>query len=181
VTGDIVNRCASPALECSSMSIYRCRVNGKAVQIDSWDPQQPLLYALRGIGLTGAKIGCGLGQCGTCTVLIEDEPVRACVVPIESVARKAILTVEGLGTPQKPDAIQSAFIAEQAAQCGYCTTGMMLAAKALLRRTPRPTIDQIKDALAGNLCRCGVHGRIIRAVLRASGQVRGARGAKPLG
>jgi nicotinate dehydrogenase subunit A len=163
------------------MPTYRCRVNGKTVQIESWDPQQPLLYALRGMGLTGAKIGCGLGQCGTCTVLVDGEPVRSCVVPIESVGRKAIVTVEGLGTPQKPDAIQSAFIAEQAAQCGYCTTGMVLAAKALLARTPRPTANQIKDALAGNLCRCGVHTRVIRAVLRASGQLRGARGEKPLG
>lgn len=167
-----MNARRSLALECRSMPSYRCRVNGKAVQIDSWDPQQPLLYALRGIGLTGAKVGCGLGQCGACTVLVDDEPVRACVVPIESVARKAIVTIEGLGTPQKPDAIQSAFIAEQAAQCGYCTTGMVLAAKALLARTPRPTIDQIKEALAGHLCRCGVHTRVIRAVLRASGQLR---------
>jgi nicotinate dehydrogenase subunit A len=159
------------------MSIYRCRVNGKPVQIDSWDPQQPLLYALRGIGLTGAKIGCGLGQCGSCTVLVDNEPVRACVVPTASAAGKTILTIEGLGTPQKPDVVQAAFIAEQAAQCGYCTAGMVLAAKALLARNPRPTVDQIKDALAINLCRCGAHPRIIRAVLRASGQLPGGRGA----
>lgn len=154
------------------MATYPCRVNGKAVQFESWDPQQPLLYALRGIGLTGAKIGCGLGQCGSCTVLVDAEPVRACMLPVASVARKTIVTIEGLGTPQKPDAIQSAFIAEQAAQCGYCTSGMVLAAKALLARTPRPTVDQIKDTLALNLCRCGVHTRIIRAVMRASGQLR---------
>ena len=163
------------------MPTYRCRVNGKALQINSWDPEQPLLYALRSIGLTGAKVGCGLGQCGSCTVLLDTEPVRACVVPTASVDRKTIVTIEGLGTPQKPDVVQSAFIAEQAAQCGYCTSAMVLAAKALLARTPRPTIDQIKEALAGNLCRCGVHTRVIRAVLRASGQLRGVRAAKPLG
>jgi len=154
------------------MPIYRCRVNGKPVQIDSWDPQQPLLYALRGIGLTGAKIGCGLGQCGSCTVLLDNDPVRACMVPTASAAGKTILTIEGLGTPQKPDTVQAAFIAEQAAQCGYCTAGMVLAAKALLAHNPRPAVAQIKDALAINLCRCGVHTRIIRAVLRASGQLR---------
>ena len=154
------------------MPTYRVRINGRTTQLQSWDPEQPLLYSLRGIGLTGAKIGCGLGQCGSCTVLVDNEPVRSCMVPTASVARKSIVTIEGLGTPHKPDAIQAAFIAEQAAQCGYCTSGMVLAAKALLARTPRPTEVQIKDALAINLCRCGVHTRIIRAVMRASGQLR---------
>ena len=154
------------------MPTYRCRVNGKTVQIDSWDPQQPLLYALRGIGLTGAKIGCGLGQCGSCTVLVDAEPVRACMVPVASVARKTIVTIEGLGTPQKPDVLQAAFLAEQAAQCGYCTPGMVMSAKALLARNPKPTPAQIKEALAGNLCRCGAYTRILRAVMRASGQLK---------
>jgi nicotinate dehydrogenase subunit A len=152
------------------MPTYRFRVNGRAAQVDSWDPKQPLLYALRGLGFHGAKIGCGLGQCGTCTVLVSNDAVRSCVVPVESIAGKTIVTIEGLGSAGKPDAIQAAFIAEQAAQCGYCTPGMILSATALLAHTPKPTVPQIKDALAGNLCRCGAYTRILRAVLRASGQ-----------
>ncbi len=152
------------------MATYRCRVNGRATLLESWDPRQPLLYALRALGLHGAKIGCGLGQCGSCTVLVANDAVRSCVVPVESIAGKAVVTLEGLGGPGKPDAVQAAFIAEQAAQCGYCTPGMILSAKALLARTPTPTVPQIKDALAGNLCRCGAYTRILRAVLRASGQ-----------
>jgi nicotinate dehydrogenase subunit A len=153
-----------------SMPTYRCRVNGRATQLESWDPKQPLLYALRSHGMDGAKIGCGLGQCGSCTVLVGGDAVRSCVVPVESIAGKAIVTIEGVGSPEKPDSVQAAFIAEQAAQCGYCTPGMILAVKALLARTPKPTVPQFKDALAGNLCRCGAHTRILRAVLRASGQ-----------
>lgn len=154
------------------MAIYTFRLNGKTTTLDAWDPEQPLLYALRGAPLLlhGAKIGCGLGQCGTCTVLLDDEPVRACVVPIASAAGRRVTTIEGLGTPGRPHPVQSAFIAEQAAQCGYCTPGMVIAAAALLRRTPKPTADQITTALAGHLCRCGAYPRIIRAVLRASGQ-----------
>jgi nicotinate dehydrogenase subunit A len=153
------------------MPTYRCRVNGRATQFDSWDPKQPLLYALRSQGSHDVKIGCGLGQCGSCTVLVDGNAVRSCVVPVESIAGKAILTVQGIGSPEKPDAVQAAFIAEQAAQCGYCTSGMILSVKALLARTSKPTIPQIKAALDGNLCRCGAHTRIIRAVLRASGQL----------
>jgi nicotinate dehydrogenase subunit A len=152
------------------MPTYRCRINGRAVELDSWDPEQPLLYALRARGLTGAKIGCGLGQCGTCTVLLDDVAVRSCVISVESASGKSIVTIEGLGTPQQPDAIQAAFIAEQAAQCGYCTPGMVLAAKALLARVPAPSDEQIKAALDGNLCRCGAYIRILRAVRRASGR-----------
>jgi nicotinate dehydrogenase subunit A len=152
---------------------YRCRVNRRAVAINSSDPQQPLLYALRGaLKLTGAKIGCGLGQCGSCTVLVDNEPTRSCMVPVASIAGKNILTIEGLGSAATPDPVQAAFVAEQAAQCGYCTPGMIMAAKALLARTPQPTPDQVKEALAGNLCRCGAYTRILRAVLRASGQVK---------
>jgi nicotinate dehydrogenase subunit A len=151
------------------MPTYTCRINGRTASIESWDPAQPLLYALRGApGLYGAKIGCGLAQCGACTVLVDGEPVRACVTPVSSVERKTIVTVEGLGTPAKPDPIQAAFIAEQAAQCGYCTSGMIVAAKALLMRTRTPTEQQVKDALAGNLCRCGTYPRILRAIMRAS-------------
>jgi nicotinate dehydrogenase subunit A len=149
--------------------IYQLLVNGRRRSIDAWDPAEPLLYVLREeLGLTGAKIGCGLGQCGTCTVLVDDQPVRACMVPIASLAGRRVTTIEGLGTPGRPDPLQAAFIAEQAAQCGYCTSGMIMRARALLRETPRPTVNQIKDALAGNLCRCGAHTRILEAVMRAS-------------
>jgi nicotinate dehydrogenase subunit A len=152
------------------MPIYTCRINGRTASIESWDPAQPLLYALRGrLGLLGAKIGCGLGQCGSCTVLIDREPVRACTTPVSSMAGRNILTIEGLGAPGKPDPIQAAFVAEQAAQCGYCTSGMIMSAKALLLRTPSPTPDQARQALAGNLCRCGAYTRILRAVMRAAG------------
>jgi nicotinate dehydrogenase subunit A len=152
---------------------YRCRVNRRAVEIASADPQQPLLYALRGsLGLTGAKIGCGLGQCGSCTVLVDNAPVRSCVTPVASIAGKQILTIEGLGSVATPDRVQAAFAAEHAAQCGYCTPGMVMSATALLARNSRPTVPEIKDALAGNLCRCGAYTRILRAVLRASGQVK---------
>ena len=153
------------------MPTYRCRVNGRSASIVSWDPAQPLLFALRNtMGLTGAKPGCALGQCGTCTVLVDDQPVRSCVTPTSTVSGKRITTIEGLGTPQKPDTLQAAFVAEQAAQCGYCTSGMIMAARALLIATPRPTAEQVKTALAGNLCRCGAYTRILRAVMRASGQ-----------
>jgi nicotinate dehydrogenase subunit A len=154
------------------MPTVRCRVNRRAVEFSSWDPKQPLLYALRSHGLHGAKIGCGLGQCGSCTVLVDNEPIRSCVVPIDSVAGRNITTIEGLGGDKKPDPVQAAFIAEQAAQCGYCTPGMILSTRALLARTPKPTTTQIKEALAGNLCRCGAYTRILRAVLRASGQLK---------
>jgi nicotinate dehydrogenase subunit A len=151
------------------MPTYTLRVNGRSVTIDAWDAGQPLLYALRGtLGLHGTKFGCGLGQCGACTVLVDNRVERACMLPVSRAAGQGITTIEGLGTPEKPDPIQAAFIAEQAAQCGYCTSGMIMSAKALLARTPRPTADQIKQALAGNLCRCGTHTRIVRAVLRAS-------------
>lgn len=147
------------------MANYKLHVNGKAVTVDSWDPEQPLLYVLRNsLGLHGPKFGCGLGQCGACTVLIDRKAQRSCLIPIRLSAGHEITTIEGLGTPEKPDAVRAAFIAEQAAQCGYCTNGMIMAAKALLNGTPHPTTDQIRDALDGNLCRCGTHTRIIRAV-----------------
>lgn len=152
------------------MLAYSCRVNGRATTLHSWDPDQPLIYALRGLGLTGTKIGCGLGQCGTCTVLLDDEAVRSCVVPTSGVAGRRVTTIEGLGTPQEPDRVQAAFIAEQAAQCGYCTSGCVMATKALLMRIPKPTLDQARQALAGNLCRCGAHTRILEAVMRAAGR-----------
>jgi nicotinate dehydrogenase subunit A len=151
------------------MAAYTFQLNGKTVTVDSWDPAQPLLYLLRGsLGLHGPKFGCGLGQCGACSVLLDNQSTRSCTLPISRVAGRRITTLEGLGTPEKPDRVQAAFIAEQAAQCGYCTNGMIVSAKALLSRTPNPTIEQVKQGLEGNLCRCGTHTRIIRAVMRAA-------------
>lgn len=151
------------------MPKYTFQLNGRPVTVDSWDPDQPLLYLLRNsLGLHGPKFGCGLAQCGACTVLVDGKAARACVTPVRQASGRAITTLEGLGTPEKPDPVQAAFIAEQASQCGYCTNGMIMAAKSLLNQTPKPTLEQVKQALAGNLCRCGTHTRISRAVLRAA-------------
>jgi nicotinate dehydrogenase subunit A len=151
------------------MPKYSFQVNGRPVSFDSWDPGQPLLYVLRNsLSLHGAKFGCGLAQCGACTVLLDGKAVRSCVQPVSGVAGKKVTTLEGLGTPESPDPVQAAFIAEQASQCGYCTNGMIMSAKGLLNQTPKPTLDQVKQSLAGNLCRCGTHTRIMNAVLRAS-------------
>jgi nicotinate dehydrogenase subunit A len=153
------------------MSTYKLRVNGRERSVDSWDPDQPLLYVLRDeLELHGPKFGCGLGQCGACTVLMNGQAVRSCVTPVSKAAGQSITTLEGLGTPEKPSRVQAAFIAEQAAQCGYCANGMIMTAEALLKRTPKPTVEQVKRGMAGCLCRCGTHTRIIRAVMRASGQ-----------
>jgi nicotinate dehydrogenase subunit A len=152
------------------MAAYNFRVNGKAQRVESWDPDQPLLYVLRNaLGLHGPKFGCGLAQCGACTVLMDGQAVRSCSLPVSAAQGKSVTTLEGLGTPERPDAVQAAFIAEQAAQCGYCTNGMVMTAKAFLAKTPHPTAAQVKDALAENLCRCGTHTRILSAVLRAGG------------
>ena len=151
------------------MASYSFRLNGRAVSTDTWDPAQPLLYVLRdAFSLRGAKFGCGLGQCGACTVLMDGKAVRSCMTPVSRAAGHAITTIEGLGTREKPDRVQTAFIAEQAAQCGYCTSGMIMTAAAFLSQTAKPTLDQVKQGLAGNLCRCGTHTRILRAVMRAS-------------
>ena len=151
------------------MANYSLRVNGRVVTIDSWDPGQPLLYVLRNsLGLHGAKFGCGLAQCGACTVLMDGKAVRSCMTPIRQAIGRTVTTLEGLGTPANPDRVQAAFIAEQAAQCGYCTNGMIMSAKALLSQTPHPTLEEIKQGLAHNLCRCGTHTRIVNAVLRAA-------------
>ena len=151
------------------MPKYNFQLNGRPVSVESWDPAQPLLYVLRNsLGLHGAKFGCGLAQCGACTVLIDAKAQRSCVFPVRQAAGRAVTTLEGLGTPEKPDAVQAAFITQQAAQCGYCTNGMIMAAKSLLNQTPRPTLDQVKQGLAGNLCRCGTHTRIVQAVMLAA-------------
>ncbi len=152
------------------MAKYNFQVNGSGVSVESWDPGQPLLYVLRNtLGLHGPKFGCGLAQCGACTVLMDGKAVRSCLTPVRQVAGHAITTLEGLGTPENPDPVQAAFIAEQAAQCGYCTNGMIMSCKSLLTQTPKPTLDQVKQGLAGNLCKCGTHTRILRAVMRAAG------------
>jgi nicotinate dehydrogenase subunit A len=133
-------------------------------------PETPLLYILRNdIGLSGAKYGCGVAQCGACTVLLDGEAVRSCVTPAAVAVNRRITTIEGLGTPGRMDPLQRAFIEEQAAQCGYCSNGMIMTARQLLERVPHPSEDQIRSALANNLCRCGTHTRIIKAVQRAAG------------
>jgi nicotinate dehydrogenase subunit A len=151
------------------MPTYSFRLNGRPASVNVWDPDEPLLYALRGsLGLHGTKFGCGLGQCGACTVIVDKRAERACVLPMKSLAGRDVTTIEGVGSPERPDRLQAAFIAEQAAQCGYCTSGMIMRARVLLTETPRPTADQVAQALSGNLCRCGTHTRILRAVMRAS-------------
>ena len=143
-------------------------VNGIPHQIDA-DPDTPLLYALRNdLGLNGAKFGCGLGQCGACTVLLDDKPAFSCLLPIAALADRKVRTIEGLGTQEKPGALPAAFEAEQAAQCGYCIAGMIMRAQALLERNNRPTEAELRAHMAPNLCRCGTHMRILRAVRRAA-------------
>jgi nicotinate dehydrogenase subunit A len=145
------------------------QLNGKPASISTDDPQTPLLYALRdGLGLRGPRFGCGLGQCGACTVHLDDAAVRSCVIPVSAVAGRKVVTLEGLGTPTNPHPLQQAFMAEQAVQCGYCINGMIMQAAALLKATRNPSEEQIRTALAENLCRCGTHVRILRAVKRAA-------------
>jgi len=132
-------------------------------------PDTPLLYVLRNdLELNAAKFGCGMAQCGACTVLADGQPVRSCVMPVSAMAKTKITTLEALGSASNPHPLQKAFIEEQAAQCGYCIAGMIMSAKALLDRNPRPSEAEIREALAGNLCRCGTHNRIVRAIQRAA-------------
>ena len=146
----------------------RLRVNGVEREITA-DPATPLLGVLRGqLGLTAAHFGCGVNQCGACFVLVDGHAVASCDAPLWAAAGKDIVTVEGLGTPAKPHALQRAFIAEQAMQCGYCISGILIAAAALLQRNPDPSEAQVREALDRNLCRCGAHNRMVRAVLRAA-------------
>ena len=144
------------------------KVNGAMHSVPA-APDTPLLYVLRNdLGLNGAKFGCGLAQCGACTVLIDGKPARSCVTPIDTLGQSEITTLEGLGTIEHPHPLQAAFMTEQAAQCGYCIAGMIMTAKALLDRNPQPSAAEVRKGLAENLCRCGTHNRIIRAVLRAA-------------
>jgi nicotinate dehydrogenase subunit A len=145
------------------------KVNGREHDIDS-EPDTPLLYVLRDeLRLNGAKFGCGLGQCGACTVIVDGVAVFSCLTPVAMLSGREVTTIEGLGTADRPGPVQAAFIAEQAAQCGYCTAGMVMRAQALLQRTPHPSEQQMRDGLAPNLCRCGTQMRILAAVRRAAG------------
>ena len=147
-------------------------LNGKPASVTADDPDMPLLYALRNdLGLHGPRFGCGLGQCGACTVHIDGKAVRSCSMPVSAAAGKKVVTLEGLGTPATPHPLQQAFIDEQAVQCGYCINGMIMQAAALLQATKNPSEQQIRAALAENLCRCGTHLRIIRAVKRAAARM----------
>jgi nicotinate dehydrogenase subunit A len=148
--------------------LVRLNVNGVEHAVEA-DPATPLLGVLRGaLGLTATHFGCGANQCGACNVLIDGQAVASCDTPLWAAAGKEITTVEGLGTPERPHPLQTAFIAEQAMQCGYCISGILISAAALLRRNPNPSETDVKSALDRNLCRCGAHGRIVRAVLRAA-------------
>ncbi len=152
--------------------MIRLQVNGQAREVDV-DGATPLLYVLRDhLRLNGAKFGCGLGQCGACTVLLDREPVFSCITPVSVVAGRAVRTVEGLGTSDNPGPMQRAFIEEQAAQCGYCIAGMMMRAQALLEQNPSPSSMQVRQYMSANLCRCGTHMRILRAIDRAGALMR---------
>jgi len=153
------------------MAKITLRVNGVSRTLDA-DPQMPLLYALRNdLELNGPRFGCGKGQCGACSVLVDGKVVRSCNRTLERVAGKAVTTLEGLGSTARPSVVQQAFIDEQAAQCGYCANGMVIAATALLKANPHPSEPQIRAALARHLCRCGTHVRIVKAVQRAASQL----------
>jgi nicotinate dehydrogenase subunit A len=156
------------------MALFRINVNGRPHDVES-PPDMPLLYALRNdLQLNGPKFGCGLAQCGACTVHVRGEAVRSCVTRISSIADATVVTLEGLGTPQKLHPLQQAFIDEQAAQCAYCINGMIMQAAALLGRNSDPSESQIREALAENLCRCGTHVRIVKAVRRAAAAMKRA-------
>lgn len=151
--------------------MIRLNVNGRIHDVNA-DPGTPLLYVLRNdLELNGPKYGCGLGECGTCAVLIDGVAARSCVIPISGCVQRAIVTLEGLGSRDHPDPVQDAFIKEQAAQCGYCLNGMIISTKALLMRTPQPSETEVLEALRYNLCRCGAHIEIVRAVMRAAGRL----------
>ena len=154
------------------MPNIRFRLNGVESDVDA-DPDASLLTVLRGqLGMTGSHFGCGAGECGACNVIVGDHAVTACDTPLWSVADKDVTTIEGLGNAQKPHPLQHAFIAEQALQCGYCVSGILMSAAALLKQNPNPTDSDVRAALDRNLCRCGSHNRMVRAVLRAAAEMR---------
>jgi nicotinate dehydrogenase subunit A len=154
--------------------LVKLTVNGRTHTIDA-DPETPLLYVLRGdLQLNAAKFGCGLAQCGACTVIVDGEAAFSCILPIQLLEGKEIVTLEGLGTAEKPGPMQRAFLEEQAAQCGYCIPGMMMRAQALLQKNPHASEAEIRAGLQPNLCRCGTHMRILRAVKRAAKLMQGA-------
>jgi nicotinate dehydrogenase subunit A len=149
------------------MTTLSLKVNGQSRRLNA-DADIPLLYALRDqLGLQGPKFGCGLGQCGACTVWVDGKAVRSCVTPAQSVQKSKITTLEGLGSSAKPNALQQAFIDTQAVQCGYCINGMLMTAQALLNEQPKPSEQQVSEALAGHLCRCGTHQRIVQAIMKS--------------
>jgi nicotinate dehydrogenase subunit A len=153
------------------MPIIQFQLNGTAAAVDT-DPDQTLLAVLRGrLGVTGPHFGCGAGECGACYVMVGDRAMASCDMPMWSVADKEIVTVEGLGTAEQPHLLQRAFISEQAMQCGYCVSGILISAAALLKRNPSPTEAEVRAALDRNLCRCGSHNRMVRAVLRAASEM----------
>lgn len=155
--------------------IIRFKLNGKKTELIT-DPDQTLLWVLRNqIELTGTKFGCGIGFCGACTVLINNEPVRSCMMPVSGAAGKSIVTIEGLTKKGKLHPLQKAFIEHDALQCGYCTPGMIMTAAGLLKKNPSPTRQEIIDGLEDNLCRCGAHNRIIEAVQTAAKEIKGGR------
>ena len=152
------------------MARYDLRINDKLQTVESPDPNKPLLYVLRELGLTATKFGCGLGQCSACTVLLDGAATRSCLTRVADAQSKPITTLEGLGSPANPHPLQTAFINEQVPQCGYCTSGIIMSAAALLSTNKKPTEADVRSALDGNLCRCGTHVRVVRAVMAASGQ-----------
>ncbi|HXZ22266.1 MAG TPA: (2Fe-2S)-binding protein [Pseudolabrys sp.] len=152
------------------MAKYNLRVNGNAQTVDSSYADKPLLYVLRELGLKAAKFGCGLGQCGACIVMMDGAAIRSCETTVADAQGKPIVTLEGLGSPANPHPLQTAFIKEQVPQCGYCISGMIMSAAALLSVNKKPSETEIRSALDGNLCRCGSHVRVVRAVMAASEQ-----------
>jgi nicotinate dehydrogenase subunit A len=170
MSGNIVAAGAPMDNRSNKMPSYNLSVNGSVRTVESPDADKPLLYVLRGLGLTATKFGCGLGQCGACTVLADGAAVQSCQITVADAQGKAITTLEGLGSAAKPHPIQAAFIENQVPQCGYCTSGMIMSAAGLLSGNAKPSEDEVRSALEINLCRCGSHVRVVRAVMAASGQ-----------
>jgi nicotinate dehydrogenase subunit A len=170
VFGVIVAAASRSKKGSSEMPSYNLSINGSVRRVDSSDADKPLLYVLRGLGLTATKFGCGLGQCGACTVLADGTAVQSCQMTVADAQAKAITTLEGLGLASKPHPVQAAFIEHQVPQCGYCTSGMIMEAAALLADKPNPTEAQIRQHMNANLCRCGCQQRVVLAIKRAAGK-----------